>query len=189
MDSQHNQPRNNEKRMCPRVETVNEVRYILLDKHMEKVGHGNGRTLNLSQRGALLETRNPMFGYFIILVGKDLKGKQLQVKGRLVNTRQSDTTGFYLTGIRFAGSREEHINAIVAFIKIYHNRKQLNQNNRPYSTPEKVYITADNTVTISCPRCKRSKELDGSLLKGHMKVRIKCRCGNVWKNHLIREGS
>ncbi len=189
MDSQHNQPRYNEKRVCPRVETVNKVGYILLDKHMEKVGHGKGRTLNLSQKGTLLETRNPTFGCFVILVATDLKGKQLQVKGRLVNTRQSDTTGFYLTGVRFSGSREEYINAIVAFIKVYHNRKQLNQNNRLYSTPEKVYVTADNTFIITCPRCKKSKELDGSLLKGHMKVRIKCRCGNVWKNYLIREGS
>lgn len=112
-----------EKRRHPRISTLNEVDYILLDEKREKADEGKGRAINLSQSGALLETQKPLNGRFIILITMDLDGNRVQVKGRVANTRQSDKPGYYLTGIRFTGSKKEHINAIIAFVKTYNRRK------------------------------------------------------------------
>lgn len=46
---------------------------------------------------------------------------------------------------------------------------------------ENVYVTSNNTVTICCSQCKRSKDVDVSRFKGHKDVRIKCPCGNSWR--------
>ena len=123
MCSQQNVSSSVEKRKHPRINTSNEVDYILLDKNNEKIGHGKGKTRNLSQSGTLLETRAPLKGSFVILVTFDLEGNKVQVKGHLVHTNEADKPGWYLSGINFSGSREENINAIVAFVKTYYRRK------------------------------------------------------------------
>ncbi|MFP4452883.1 MAG: PilZ domain-containing protein [Desulfobacterales bacterium] len=117
-----------EKRKHRRIDTSNDVDYILLNEQREKADEGKGRTINLSQSGALLETQKPLNGPFIILMTMDLDGNQVQVKGRVANTRQSERPGLYLTGIRFTGSKKEHINAIVAFVRTYNRRKYSEQN-------------------------------------------------------------
>ncbi len=113
----------NEKRKHPRIETSNEINYILLDEGLEKLEQGKGRTRDLSQGGILLETQKPLKAPFIILITLNLEGSKVQVKGRITHTRESEKPGYYLTGIRFVGSREEHINAITTFIKNYFRKK------------------------------------------------------------------
>lgn len=128
MNKQENSGNIIEKRKHPRIDTENEVDYILLDKNRERVGYGKARTLNLSQSGVLLETDNPLEGSFVILMTLDLDENQVQVKGRIANTRKSNKPGCYLTGIRFTGSKKEHINAIVTFVKNYHHRRHTGYN-------------------------------------------------------------
>lgn len=118
-----------EKRRHPRINTANLVGYILFDEHRQKIGRGKGRTLNLSQSGALLETQSPLQGAFVLLVTIDLDGKKIKVKGRVVNTRTAAQPNCYLTGIEFVGSRTEQLDAIVAFVKAYYRRKHVIQNN------------------------------------------------------------
>lgn len=117
-----------EKRKHPRIETANDIYYILLDNNVEKTEKGRGRTRDLSQSGVLLETQKPLNGPFIILMTLDLEGNEVQVKGRVVHNRESEKPGYYLTGIRFEGSKKEHINAIVAFVKNYYRKKHEKQN-------------------------------------------------------------
>lgn len=128
MSTQEKSTSENERRKHPRIETENEVDYILLDKYRERVGYGKARALNLSQSGVLLETETPLEGSFVILMTLDLDGNQVQVKGRIANTRESDKPGCYLTGIRFTGSKKEHRNAIIAFVKKYTRRKHSGRN-------------------------------------------------------------
>ncbi|MFO7931003.1 MAG: PilZ domain-containing protein [Thermodesulfobacteriota bacterium] len=130
MSTQEKTPSVNEKRKHPRIETENEVDYILLDTNRERVGYGKARALNLSQSGVLLETETPLEGSFVILMTLDLDGNQVQVKGRIANTRESDKPGCYLTGIRFTGSKKEHKNAIIAFVKKYTHRKHSGRNSQ-----------------------------------------------------------
>jgi c-di-GMP-binding flagellar brake protein YcgR len=116
-----------EKRRHSRVNTSNMVEYALFNGQRKKIDQGIGRTLNLSQSGALLETERPLEGSYILLMTLDLEGKKVQVKGRVANTRQSEKPGYYLTGVEFIGSKDEQINAIVAFVKAYNRRKHAEQ--------------------------------------------------------------
>lgn len=117
-----------EKRKHPRIETYNEVDYILLDESKKKLGEGKGRTVNLSQSGALLETGSPLNGTFIVLITLDLEGNKVHVKGRVAHSRKSENPGCYLSGVRFAGSKQENIQAIVAFVKTYYRKKYAGRN-------------------------------------------------------------
>ncbi|MFP3980352.1 MAG: PilZ domain-containing protein [Desulfobacterales bacterium] len=127
-----------ERRKHPRISTSNEVDYILLDQNRQRVEEGKGRTLNLSQSGALLETASPLKGSFIILMTLSLDGEQVKVRGRVAYTREADQPGRHLTGVRFTGSKKEHVNAIVAFVKTYYHQKHSGQNKQGQHPPEKT---------------------------------------------------
>jgi len=130
MITEQNQSDHIEKRRHSRVNALNMVGYVLFDDKREKIDKGKGRTLNLSQSGALLETSKPLQGSFIILMTIDLNGKIIKVRGRVANSRQSKKTGCYLTGVEFIGSRDEQLDAIISFVKAYHRRKYACQTNK-----------------------------------------------------------
>lgn len=167
-----------EQRKHRRISTSNEIEYILLDKNGKEVNQGKGRTLNLSQSGALLETKKPLNGAFIILITLDIEGNRVKAKGSVVHAHESDKPGYYMTGIRFAGSTKEQINAIVAFVKAYYHNKHA----------VKVFVQPDNIATIYCRHCNKTKEMDVSKFKGHVDVKLKCSCGNVSKIQLEFRG-
>ncbi|MCF8036124.1 MAG: PilZ domain-containing protein [Desulfobacteraceae bacterium] len=127
-----------ERRKYPRISTSNEVNYVLLDQNRQRVEEGKGRTLNLSQSGALLETTSPLKGSFIILMTLSLDGEQVRVRGRVAYTREADQPGHHLTGVRFTGSKKEHVNAIVAFVKAYYHHKHNGQNKQGQQSAEKT---------------------------------------------------
>ena len=112
-----------EKRRHPRIPTENLVGYVLFDDNRKKIDHGKGRTINLSQSGALLETTKPLQGSFILLITIDLDGTKVKVKGRVVSSRKADLPDCYYIGIEFIGPRNEQHEAIVAFVKAYQRRK------------------------------------------------------------------
>jgi len=127
-------PNTDEKRRHPRINTSKDVSYILFDENENRLEQGVGRTLNLSQNGALLETDKPLYGAFIMLITIDLDGQKIQLKGRVANTRKSAAEGCYLTGIEFTGALEEQRSALVAFVKAYHYRKHAEAaRNKPVS--------------------------------------------------------
>ena len=169
MESDHT-----EKRKHPRVETSNEVDYILLNKDGKKVQEGKGQTLNLSQSGLLLKTEEPLHGSYIILMTIDLDGKQVKVKGKVAHSREYEKPGIYFTGIRFMGSKQAHLNAVIAFVKTCQWRK--------YTF--KAVFASDKKAIISCSRCKKTKALDASKFKEKSNIRVKCPCGNVWRIQL-----
>lgn len=158
-----------EKRRHKRINTSNTVKYVLFDDYQKKIGSGKGQTLNLSQSGTLLETRNPLQGSYIVLMTFDLEGKQVQVKGSIAHTSISDKPGYFFTGIQFAGSFMESTKAIVAFIKAYYHSKHA----------IKVYVQPDETATIYCPYCNKTKDQDVSRFKGNRYAKLKCACGKV----------
>lgn len=133
MDGRQSAKTVTERRKYPRIKTKNDVSYILLNAKRDVIDQGEGKALDLSQSGTLLETIKPLNGPFVILVTIDLEGKKVKVRGRIANTRRSANPGCYLTGIEFEGSREEQMEAIVAFVKVYNHRKQRDGNRNLYS--------------------------------------------------------
>ncbi|MCF8026830.1 MAG: PilZ domain-containing protein [Desulfobacteraceae bacterium] len=138
MDSQQSAKTIADRRKSPRIQTENDVGYILFDDNREVTDQGSAKALDLSQNGILLETERPLNGSCIMLITLDLNGKKVKVKGRVANTRKSDTPGCHLTGIEFKGSEEQHKKAVVAFVKVYHNRRQRDQNKSLYSFRQPV---------------------------------------------------
>ena len=121
-------PDSNDLRRHPRVRSLNIVYYALFDADGKKTGRGKGRILNLSKKGALLETQVPLEGSFIVLLaagpgGGTVDGGTVKVKGRIANTRKSGPHGIYHSGIEFIGSQAEQVNAIVALVKAYNNQR------------------------------------------------------------------
>lgn len=112
-----------ERRRHPRISAATSVSYLLFDREKKKIDQGKGRTLNLSQGGALLETPRPLTGSYILLITIDLEGQKVQLKGRVANTRSASVKGRYLTGIEFIGPPEKQRDALVAFIKTLHRRR------------------------------------------------------------------
>lgn len=136
MDRNNGQSNYNEKRNYPRVNSSHFIEYILLDENQEELDRGDGRTLDLSHGGVLLETQRPLGGSFVVLTILDSTGDKIELSGRVANTRKANNSGFYLTGVEFIGSENEQINAIIAFLKTY---------NRDL----KVIIIDDDPVTLS----------------------------------------
>ncbi|RJP40866.1 MAG: PilZ domain-containing protein [Desulfobacteraceae bacterium] len=118
-----------EKRRCPRIATENRVVYILFNEELEKIDRGIGRTLNLSQTGVLLETEKKLIGTFVLLLTIDLEGKKIKVRGKVVTSRYCNDSGCFFTGVEFIGPKDEQLEAIKAFVKIYTHRKY-NANDR-----------------------------------------------------------
>lgn len=110
-------------RRHPRIEAVNSVGYALFDDTGKRITTGKGQTLNLSQSGTLLKTRDPIQGVFVVLVTIDLEGKQVKVRGRVRHTKRDESSGSYLTGVEFIGPRDEQLQAIVSFVKAYQHKK------------------------------------------------------------------
>lgn len=108
-----------EKRRCPRISSESRVVYVLFNEGRERVDRGVGRTLNLSQTGVLLETEKILEGAFIVLMTMDLEGKKVKVKGTVATSRYCNDSGCFLTGVEFIGPKEEQLEAIKAFVKIY----------------------------------------------------------------------
>ena len=132
MDNQQTASKILERRKHPRIKTENNVSYILFDGNEEIIDQGKGKTLNLSQSGALLKTEKPLNGSSVLLITLNLDGKKLKVKGRVANTRQSNRIGIYLNGIEFIGPEKEQKEAIVAFVKAYHHYKHSDRNKKPH---------------------------------------------------------
>lgn len=108
-----------EKRRRPRINTINVVSYILFDDDQKKIDHGKGRTLELSQNGALLETNKPLNGSFVLLKALNLDGAAIKIKARVANRRKSEIQGLHLTGVEFSGPEDEQRNAVISLVKTY----------------------------------------------------------------------
>jgi hypothetical protein len=157
------------KRKHARIQTLNIVSFILFDQFKKKLGNGKGHTVNLSQSGALLETKSPLRGSYIVLMMLDLEGRQVHLKGKIAHSRETGISGRYLTGIEFVGTSEETTKAIVAFVKAFNRRKHA----------IKVHVQPDGMASVYCPYCNKTKDRDVSRFKGHVYVKLKCPCGKV----------
>lgn len=112
-------------RRHPRIEAINSVGYAQFDDNGKRIATGKGYTLNLSQSGTLLKTKDPILGVFVVLVTIDLDGKQVKIKGRVRHTYVDESSGSYLTGVEFMGPKNEQLQAIVSFVKAYQHKKNI----------------------------------------------------------------
>ncbi|MFO8083494.1 MAG: hypothetical protein R6U27_04145 [Desulfobacterales bacterium] len=59
-----------ERRRYPRIESLNLMAYACMDENDNVINQGMGRTLNVSQKGLLLETYHPLDCENVLLIAK-----------------------------------------------------------------------------------------------------------------------
>ena len=111
-----------DRRKYPRVEVRSSISYVCVDKDGNLVDQHMGVALNISQTGALLETRRLLESTFISLMFVDLEEMLVEISGEIVYCRENESS-MYLNGIRFLGSYEENIQFTTKLIRAYHYRK------------------------------------------------------------------
>jgi len=111
-----------EKRIHPRVQTMNAISYVCIDDDGDQLDQGMGTTVDISQGGALIETAMPIDTKYILLISIDLDENIYETKSRVAHTR-SVGPAKYLTGIQFLGPPQEVAQIVRNFILDYHSRK------------------------------------------------------------------
>jgi hypothetical protein len=110
-----------EQRRNPRIKTSNKIDYNLFTSLGEKLYHGQGQTINLSQSGALLKTDIALKGVFIKFKTTDIGGEDVYAKGRIIYSLKHKPSSKFLSGIKFIGTKEKNLEVITSFVKAYHH--------------------------------------------------------------------
>ncbi len=105
-----------------RVQTNNLISHESIGRDGRVESRSMGKALNVSRSGILLETAHPIFSEGISLLAVDLEDNLIEIKGRPIYCRETDT-GMYQTGISFIGTEEETAKFAVKLIKLFHHRK------------------------------------------------------------------
>ncbi len=109
---------NNSQRRFVRMESLNLLDYVLVDAKGEILSRAMGRTLNISEKGILLETHIPFEPGQVLLITIGLEEDLVDIKGLVKHAENRDDTTFS-AGIEFLeidgeGSRVLH-NYLEAF--------------------------------------------------------------------------
>jgi hypothetical protein len=104
------------------VKISNFIMHESIDKEGKIVSSSMGKALNVSRSGIMLETALPIEAENVLLMTVDLDNNLMEVKGRLIYCRETDS-GMYQSGISFTGSKDETAKFAVKLIKLYHHRK------------------------------------------------------------------
>jgi hypothetical protein len=105
-----------ENRESERKDTLNLLDYVVIDKSGKKIERAMARTLNVSERGILLETHLALEKGQLLLITIGLRNDLFEVKGVIVRADQSGPDTFTY-GIEFLGVKDENIATLRRFLK------------------------------------------------------------------------
>lgn len=91
-----------DRRVHPRVDSLNLLTFSSYDANEDKVAQGMGRTLNVSESGILLETSEPIGKNEEVSLTIALREEVVTINGRVVRASQG-YEGKYESGIQFHG--------------------------------------------------------------------------------------
>ena len=111
-----------DERESKREESINIVDYVLLGEDGEPESSGMGRTLNVGDRGLLLETSIPLKEQRTLLVTLGLENDMIELKGKITYIGTSEENKFR-SGIEFMEIDEEGKRVLHKFLKtlVYKN--------------------------------------------------------------------
>jgi hypothetical protein len=112
-----------DRRKHTRVETRNLISHESISKEGQIVSRSMGKALNVSRSGILLETPYLIEADNVTLVTVDLENNLIEMSGKLIYCRETDT-GMFQAGINFTGSEDEKAQFAVKLIKLYHHRRR-----------------------------------------------------------------
>lgn len=104
-----------EKRQADRIDTLN-LSYFLLNEAGEAIHQGMGRTLNLSEKGILLETSRPIDQGCIVVLTLGLADETLDIKAKATHFRELEN-GRFGTGLTFLDITETSLATLKQFFQ------------------------------------------------------------------------
>ncbi|MDX2502221.1 MAG: PilZ domain-containing protein [Deltaproteobacteria bacterium] len=111
-----------ERRKYPRVPICDPINYISIDSDGNPLGQNMGMVLNASQIGIKIETYDAPDSDLGIISFVDLNKKVVEIKGRVIYSKQT-SSGKFISGIRLQGSSAEKLQFIKKLVRSYHYTK------------------------------------------------------------------
>ena len=111
-----------ERREHPRIDALNLLSYLVIDRKGQIVTQGVGRTINVSEGGILLETHIPISPDHSVSLFLALEGDLVDVKGRIIHCGVNDE-GKFNTGIAFDHSDKTAKEMIANYVQAFTEKK------------------------------------------------------------------
>jgi c-di-GMP-binding flagellar brake protein YcgR len=105
-----------------RIDSLNLLNYIVLNKDGEITRQGMGRTLNVSQGGILLETHLSIPDDHLISLSIGLEDEMIDIKGKIVYSREGGNQK-YESGIEFFEINENAMRVLNKYIAAFRELK------------------------------------------------------------------
>ena len=112
-----------ERRKYPRVPICDPISYVTLDSKGNELNSNLGAVQNASQNGINIETFEALESDFILLSFVDLDKRLVEIRGRIVYSRQKKS-GKFESGISLKGSSAEKLQFIKKLVRTYHYTKK-----------------------------------------------------------------
>lgn len=110
-----------EKRRQQRYESINLLSYVCLDSDGKEWKQGMGRTLNINESGAKLETHEPIETQYIVLLAMGIEDEVVDIKGRVVYCNRGDS-GMFESGIEFCEMDRDSLAILREFIREFNRQ-------------------------------------------------------------------
>lgn len=110
-----------EKRRQQRYESVNLLSYVCLDSEGKEWNQGMGRTLNINETGAKLETHEPIETQYIVLLAMGIEDEVVDIKGRVVYCNRGES-GRFEAGIEFCEMDRDSLAVLREFIREFNRQ-------------------------------------------------------------------
>jgi len=109
---------NNGHRRYIRMDALNLLEYVLLDERGEIVTRAMGRTLNISEKGVLLETHIPLEPGQSLQITIGLEEDLVDVRGQVKHAEKRDDK-YYSAGIEFLEIDGEGMRIIENYLQAF----------------------------------------------------------------------
>jgi len=108
------------KRKFERKDSLNMLHYVVLDDQGEPFQEGMGRSLNVSEKGLLLETHSPLMKNQMLSLTVGLKEDMVELKARVTYANPCENRA-YCSGIEFLEIDENGKRVLNEFLKAVQN--------------------------------------------------------------------
>lgn len=110
-----------ENRSSTRRDTLNLLDYVLVDESGREVDRAMARTLNVSEKGILLETHVPLAMGQQLLITIGLRNNLFEFRGRVAHCKTC-TTESHCAGIEFIDVSPEGMVILLDFLKAFNDQ-------------------------------------------------------------------
>jgi len=112
-----------DKRKYPRVPIFAPISYISIDSEGKPLSQNLGTVQNASQIGLNIETFDAIDSEFALFSFVDLDKKLVEIKGKIVYSKQKQS-GKFESGISLQGTSAEMLQFITKLVRTYHYTKK-----------------------------------------------------------------